>query len=108
MITVGMNYEILEGKEQPFERKFALVLEAMSQTPGHSNTNLYRDVFRGRSYLIVSEWETRAAFNAFVQSDTFRSVTNWGRETILASRPRHEVYGDDVAAPLTAGCPMHT
>jgi len=66
MITVGMNYEILEGKTEPFEKKFAIVLDVMAKTPGHQKTNLYKDVFHERSYLIVSEWETRPTFDAFV------------------------------------------
>ena len=107
MITVGVNYEIREGKETAFEKKFALVLGVMGQTPGHLKTNLYRDVFGERSYLIVSEWETRATFDAFVGSEAFANVTNWGKENILASRPKHEVYGGDTPAPVTGGCPEH-
>lgn len=106
MITVGMNYEVIEGKEPPFEKKFALVLDVMAKTPGHQKTHLYRDVFQGRSYLIVSEWETRASFDAFIGSEAFKAVTNWGKEHILASRPQHEVYGDAPAAPVTGGCPV--
>ena len=53
MITIGMNYEILEGKDQPFEKKFALVLDAMSEMTGHLATHLYKDVFKNRSYLVV-------------------------------------------------------
>ena len=108
MITVGMNYEIREGKDGAFEKKFAAVLEVMGKTPGHQKTNLYRDTFQERSYLIVSEWETRAAFDAFIQSDAFAKVTSWGKENILASRPKHEIYGDEASAPLSEGCPVHT
>lgn len=104
MVTVGMNYEVLEGKESPFEKKFALVLDIMAKTPGHQKTNLYKDVFQPRSYLIVSEWETRATFDAFVKSEAFAKVTNWGKENILAGRPKHEVYGQE--APVAGGCPV--
>ena len=107
MITVGMNYEILEGKDAAFEKKFARVIDVMKATAGHVNTNLYRDVFRERSYLIVSEWETRPQFDAFVGSDTFRKVADWGKEHILASRPKHEVYGRDSGGPETEACPAH-
>jgi heme-degrading monooxygenase HmoA len=40
----------------------------------------------------VSRWESEAAFNAFVASDAFKKVTNWGRENILAGPPRHTTY----------------
>ncbi|MFQ5597432.1 MAG: antibiotic biosynthesis monooxygenase family protein [Nitrospiria bacterium] len=106
MITVGMNYQVLEGKAQPFEKKFALVLEAMAKTPGHMKTHLYRDVFREHSYLIVSEWASRDTFDRFIQSESFEKVTNWGKEHILAARPKHEVYGDETAAPVSGGCPV--
>jgi heme-degrading monooxygenase HmoA len=59
------------------------------------NTRLYRDVVSSQSYLIHSEWETRDAFTAFIRSDAFREVTNWGKEEILADRPSHRIYGDE-------------
>lgn len=94
MITVGMNYQIRENKEVPFVKKFALVLDVMREMPGHVKTELYQNVFANRSYLVVSEWETRDAFDRFVQSDQFRKVADWGAANILASRPTHEVYGE--------------
>ena len=105
MITVGMNYEVVEGKSEPFEKKFALVVEAMRSMPDHVRTNLYQDVANRRSYLVVSEWRHRAGFDAFVGSDAFRKVANWGASGILAARPRHEVYGADEARSIAGGCP---
>jgi len=93
MITVGMNYEILEGKETIFEKAFANVLEAMKTMEGHQRSFLYKDVNKSRSYLIISEWSDRNAFDAFIRSDRFAKVVNWGKEQILASRPRHQIYG---------------
>ena len=95
MITVGMNYEIREGKDQPFEKMFGKVLDIMGKTEGHMKTHLYRDVFETRSYLIVSEWSTRAAFDSFIESEQFSKVTDWGNANILASRPRHDIYEGD-------------
>lgn len=92
MITVGMNYEVREGKEQPFEKKFAQVIEVMAATPGHKSTSLYRDVFRARMYLIVSEWDAKDAFDVFIASDAFKKTTDWGTEHILAGCPRHRVF----------------
>lgn len=107
MITVGMNYQVIEGKEEPFEKKFALVMEVMAADQGHESTQLYRGVFDPQSYLIVSEWNSRKAFDDFVASDTFGKVTNWGKEHILTTRPSHKVYGDDsdVAEVSAEGCP---
>ena len=36
MITVGMNYHVIEGKQQDFEEKFAAVIDALNAAEGHS------------------------------------------------------------------------
>ena len=100
MITVGMNYEVLEGKGPLFESVFNKVLQVMNAMEGHKESHLYRDINQPRSYLIVSEWTDRDAFTAFVQSDRFRGVVAFGKEQVLASRPRHEVYEKNEARPV--------
>ena len=92
MITVGMNYRVIEGKQQDFEDKCAAVIEALGSAEGHVNSTLWKDVSDNASYLITSEWSEEKAFGDFIQSEAFRSVTNWGKEQILADRPRHKVY----------------
>ena len=93
MVTIGMNYEALPGKEKAFESKFAQVVGALEAAPGHDKSVLYCDVSNKQSYLIVSQWNEAAAFDAFIASDAFKKVTDWGQEHILAGRPKHEVYG---------------
>ena len=97
MVTIGMNYAVLSGKEQVFEDAFANVLRAMSSMDGHDESHLYREVGDGKvaSYLIVSRWTSEAAFDAFIGSDQFKKVANWGRENILAGRPSHTTYRSD-------------
>lgn len=92
MITVGMNYHVLEGKQQDFENKFAAVIEALNAAEGHTSSTLWKDVTDDASYLITSEWSDEAAFSSFIQSQAFRDVTNWGKEQILSDRPRHKIY----------------
>jgi len=87
-----MNYRVLPGKQQEFEQKFAAVLEALKAAPGHTASHLWRDVADDASYLITSEWSDEQAFASFIQSQAFKDVTSWGREEILADRPRHKVY----------------
>jgi len=93
MVTIGMNYEVLEGKESVFENAFASVLTAMRNVKGHKQSSLYRDVNSLRRYLICSQWSDKASFDAFIASDAFRKVANWGKEEVLATRPHHEIYG---------------
>lgn len=92
MITVGMNYHVLPGKQQDFEQKFAGVIDALKAATGHVNSTLWKDVADDASYLITSEWSEEAAFTNFIRSDEFRAVTNWGKEQILSGRPSHKVY----------------
>lgn len=92
MVTVGMNYQVLPGKGEVFEKAFASVLQVMKDLDGHAESHLFKDVDDPNSYLIVSDWESRDAFNEFIHSDRFAKVTNWGAAQILAGRPRHEIY----------------
>ena len=68
-------------------------LEAMSGIDGHQASYLHEDVNKARSYLIVSEWNDASAFQAFIGSEEFARVTNWGQEQVLAGPPRHQIYG---------------
>ncbi len=92
MITVGMNYQVLPGKEAIFENAVKGVIKAMSAGTGHVRTDLYRNVTDDNAYLIISEWNDQEAYESFVRSDQFAQVTAWGSEQILAGRPRHHLY----------------
>ena len=92
MITVGMNYQVIPGKQAEFEEKFAAVLDALNAAEGHTTSTLWRDVADGASYLITSEWSDEEAFSGFIRSDEFRTVTDWGKAEILTGRPQHKIY----------------
>jgi heme-degrading monooxygenase HmoA len=95
MVTIGMNYEVLEGKEDIFEKVFASVISSLEAAEGHRVSRLLRDVHLPRSYVIHSDWDDEKAFDAFIASPEFARVTNWGKEQILAGRPSHVVYRGD-------------
>ena len=105
MITVGMDYKIIPGKDDDFTHMFSKVMDVMKDMPGHAATHLYRDVYSEHDYLVISEWNDKSAFDAFIASDRFKGVTNWGKENVLRDRPKHEIYGgsDDESSP--AKCP---
>ena len=92
MVTIGMNYRVLPGKEQTFEGAFNKVVELMKTMEGHTQTHMYRDINDPQSYLIVSEWSSEEAYNQFINSDKFAGVVDWGKEHILAGRPSHTMY----------------
>jgi heme-degrading monooxygenase HmoA len=92
MITVGMNYPVIAGKQTDFEQKFAAVMGVLRSAKGHSTSTLWKDVSDDASYLITSEWSDEQAFLDFIHSQAFKDVTSWGREQILAGRPQHKIY----------------
>ena len=94
MTTIGMHYEVKPGKEEEFERGFLSVLEVLKTLPGHVESHLYEDVASVGSYVILSQWESREAYDAFLRSDAFKSAVAWGRAEILRSRPRHRVFDE--------------
>jgi heme-degrading monooxygenase HmoA len=92
MVTVGMYYEVFPEKADLFREKFQQVLAHLDTTPGHTRSYLYQRVDDPNSYAILSEWQDRPSFLAFIRSEAFREVTTWGREQILRTVPRHTVY----------------
>jgi heme-degrading monooxygenase HmoA len=92
MITVGMNYHVIEGKQADFEEKFAAVIGALRAADGHTSSTLWKDVSDSASYLITSEWSEEQAFLDFIHSQAFKDVTSWGKEQILSGRPQHKIY----------------
>ncbi len=105
MITVGMDYKIVSGKDDEFIAVFKKVMGIMAELPGHAETHLYRDVDQEHDYLVVSEWTDEAAFNSFIESERFKNVVTWGKENVLRTRPKHEIYGGSAPGE---GCPAGT
>lgn len=106
MVTIGMNYDVLDGKGAQFESVFKSVLDLMNGMEGHEKSALFKDVFEHNAYLIVSEWTDESAFRRFTASERFKKVTDWGKEQILAGCPQHEVYGAPRAPKGSGGCPV--
>jgi heme-degrading monooxygenase HmoA len=92
MTTIGMHYDVVPGKEEEFEKGFLGVLEHLKTLPGHVESHLYEDVASVGSYVILSQWETKESFDAFLRSPEFAKVTSWGKAEMLRGRPRHKVY----------------
>lgn len=96
MVTIGMNYFVIPGKEQIFEDACANVIKTMESIGGHEASSLYREVGDGAPvYLIVSRWLDEQAFKDFIASDAFKKVANWGALNILSGRPTHTTYQHD-------------
>ena len=69
MVTIGMNYHVLPGKESVFEAAVAKVVDTMKGIDGHEESHLYKEVGDAEpAYLIVSRWASEDAFRAFSPS----------------------------------------
>ena len=95
MLTIGMNYQVLPGKELVFEDACANVVKTMEGIDGHDTSEIFKSVSSDApAYLIVSRWQSEGAFQSFVASDAFKKVTSWGKQNILADRPSHTTYNE--------------
>jgi heme-degrading monooxygenase HmoA len=92
MTTVGMQYDVVAGKEEEFVKGFLGVIEHLKGVAGHVESHMYEDVQVKGSYVILSQWKDKASFDAFLRSDAFRQVTSWGKAEVLRGRPKHKVY----------------
>ena len=92
MTTIGMHYDVIPGKEEEFEKGFLGVIEHLKSVAGHVESHMYEDVASVGAYVILSEWETKESFEAFLQSETFKKVVAWGKAEMLRGRPKHRVY----------------
>jgi heme-degrading monooxygenase HmoA len=114
MVTLGMSYEVIPGREEQFERVFEGVVDKLEHVDGHVRTRLYRACDRGSEgppdYMILSEWRDRASFDGFVGSSVFARVTAWGGREILRGRPVHEIYEHGASSGAhpdeMAACPV--
>jgi len=93
VVTIGLYYQVRPGKEQVFEQTADRVMELLAANPGHLKSFLYRDVKNPLSYAILSEWNSSGAFGAFLNSEAFKQIAEFGRSQVLQERPRHRVYG---------------
>ena len=96
MTTIGMHYDVIAGKEQEFERGFLAVIDVLRTLAGHVDTHLYEDVASVGSYVILSQWQRKEDFDAFLKSDAFKNAVAWGRAEILRSRPILDVPRENV------------
>jgi heme-degrading monooxygenase HmoA len=95
MTTIGMHYDVIAGKEEEFEQGFLKVIEFLKTLPGHVESRMFEDVANVGSYVILSQWATKEAFQQFLASPQFAKVTAWGKAEMLRGRPKHKVYTSD-------------
>jgi heme-degrading monooxygenase HmoA len=91
MISIGLYYDVVPGKEGEFEETFNAVRSSLEGSEGFLGAVLYRRVDKPNSYLVYSEWKSLEHFKAFITSRSFREVTANGKR-ILERTPYNKVY----------------
>lgn len=91
MLTVGLYYNVVPGKEQDFEEYFKVVAEQLTKIDGYVSALLYKRVDMPNSFLIYSEWRDRDSFEAFIKSREFSGAKEGGSD-MLMGRPSHKIY----------------
>jgi heme oxygenase (staphylobilin-producing) len=71
MIVVMNVVRALEGREEDFERAFLTRERLLAQVEGFAGFELLRRD-RDAEYVVLTRWESREAFQAWVRSDLFR------------------------------------
>ena len=91
MLTVGLYYDVVQGKENDFEEYFRLVVAEIRKKDGFVSALLYKRVDKPGSYLIYSEWRDRESFEEFIKSREFSGAKEGGAD-MLMGRPSHKIY----------------
>jgi heme-degrading monooxygenase HmoA len=88
---------VATGQEAAFEAAYARVTASVQGTPGHIRDELLRDRDRQGRYVLLSEWESAAAFRAWEDAPIHRRLTTPMRP-YWAGRVERVIF--DVAARL--------
>ena len=91
MLTVGLYYDVVPGKESIFENLFGEVIDTIKTMNGYVSAILYKRVDKPNSYLIYSEWKDMESFEQFIKSREFSDVKEEGPQ-LLIDRPYHRIY----------------
>lgn len=73
MITVANRVPVAKGFEQEFEKRFEKRLGAVDQMPGFIRHEILRPIM-GDYYVVMTHWESKEAFEAWTQSESFRQA----------------------------------
>jgi heme oxygenase (mycobilin-producing) len=75
MIRVVVHFQAPAGAEAAVERAYHEVSAALSGTPGLLGNTLQRDADRPGRFLVVSDWESLEAYEAWVRGPLHKAQT---------------------------------
>lgn len=91
MIIVMNRIPIAEGRELDFENSFKSGTSAVKLMPGFIEMQVLRPT-EGRTYIVATRWETREAFQNWIQSEAFVAAHQQQPPDLLEGRPALEIY----------------
>jgi heme-degrading monooxygenase HmoA len=91
MIVVMNRIPVAEGHEQEFEQTFTERNRAVDVMPGFVDLQVLRPA-EGRTYVVMSRWKSREAFNDWTQSEAFISAHRKQSPGFAENQPTLEIY----------------
>jgi len=91
MVTERAELPITPGQEGEFERQFASGIALLRTAKGCLSASLARGVESPSKYLLLIEWESLAAHQAFAATESFASFVGLIRPC-LAGKPNTEHF----------------
>ena len=73
MIVVTNRIKVAEGYEDEFEERFRSRLGLVDRMPGFIRNEVLRPII-GDCYVVKTYWESREAFEAWKESDSFKKA----------------------------------
>lgn len=92
MIVAANRVPVAKGYEREFEKRFEQRLGAVDKSPGFIRNEVLRPVL-GDHYIILTYWESKEAFEAWIQSESFnRAHANPAPKAMFAGRSVFEMH----------------
>lgn len=91
MIVVMNRIPVAEGREADFEKTFMERDRAVDVMPGFVDMQVLRPA-EGRTYVVLTRWKSREAFDQWTQSEAFRAAHRKQSPGLAENRPTLEIY----------------
>jgi heme oxygenase (mycobilin-producing) len=91
MIIVMNRIPVSEGREADFEKTFTERDRAVDLMPGFLDLQVLRPA-EGRTYVVMTRWKSREAFEQWTQSEAFVSAHRKQTPGLAEGRPTLEIY----------------
>lgn len=92
MITVANRIQVAPEHAEGFERRFRERMHHVDHSPGFERNRVLRPTRAGDPYVVLTEWESREAFEAWMQSDAFRQAHAGASGPSAGSDSRLEIH----------------